>query len=312
MPRAKRPCVGCQKPVAPNYEDTVPRCRKCYDKFRTEKATAPDPERKAKILAELDEEMIYRTKRTLAPARGGIKIMMIPDLQIGPGTPTDHLDWIAKYIADKRPDVIVQIGDWADMPSLSSYDRGKLVFEGRRIRNDFSAVEASLQRLTNPISKIKGYNPRRLVTGGNHEDRITRAINEDARLEGIFSLADLKFKDYGWEYHPFLTPVNIEGVQFAHYFQTGVKGNAVTSAKTLLAKTHTSAIMGHSQVFDIAVHPETEHIGIISGACYIHDEKYLGPQQNSTKRQIVMLHEVRDGLFDPMFVSLSYLEKRYK
>lgn len=309
MPRLKKPCVGCGKQVTPNYADTVPRCRKCYDESVQQ---APTTKREEAAFEEQDELIAAHSKRTLAPARGGIKIMMIPDLQIGPGTPTEHLDWIAKYAVEKRPDVIVQIGDWADMPSLSSYDRGKKAFEGRRIQRDLDAAEASIERFTRPISRTKGYKPRMLVTLGNHEDRITRAVNEDARLEGLVSTESLPFRGYGWEVFPFLVPVTIAGVQFAHYFTSGVRGKAVSSAKALLAKTHTSAVMGHSQVFDVAVHPETDHIGIISGACYIHDEDYLGPQQNSQKRQIVMLHEVKDGKFDPMFVSLSYLEKRMK
>lgn len=314
MPRAQKPCVDCGKQITPNYADSVPRCKPCTTKLQRSRQKA-EPMLAPKLAEELDyqDELIaYRTKRAMPAARGGIKIMMIPDLQVGPGTPTDHLDWIAKYAIEKRPDVIVQIGDWADMPSLSSYDRGKKVFEGRRIKNDLDAVEASLERLTNPIAKAKGYSPKRVVTLGNHEDRITRAINEDARLEGILSLDDLRFREHGWETHPFLTPVKIEGIEFAHYFTSGVMQRPIGTAKRILDARHGSAIAGHSQGFDIAVHPKTGHIAIICGAAYIHDEEYLGPQDNGTRRQIVMLHEVRDGLFDPMFVSLSYLEKRFK
>ena len=55
---------------------------------------------------------------------------MIPDTQVTPDTPTDHLEWIGHYLAEIRPDVIVHIGDHADMESLSSYDRGKKASEG--------------------------------------------------------------------------------------------------------------------------------------------------------------------------------------
>lgn len=43
--------------------------------------------------------------------------LVIPDVQAKDGVPLDHLEWIGRYIADKRPDVIVCIGDFADMPS---------------------------------------------------------------------------------------------------------------------------------------------------------------------------------------------------
>jgi len=44
----------------------------------------------------------------------------------------DHLTWAGQYAVDKKPDVIVHIGDHWDMPSLSHYDKGTKSFEGRR------------------------------------------------------------------------------------------------------------------------------------------------------------------------------------
>ena len=57
-----------------------------------------------------------------------MKICVIPDCQIKEGVPTEHLEWAGQYIADKKPDVIVNIGDFWDMPSLSSYDKGRKDF----------------------------------------------------------------------------------------------------------------------------------------------------------------------------------------
>ena len=50
---------------------------------------------------------------------------VIPDCQVKPGQDYSFLRWVGNYLAEKKPDVIVQIGDFADMPSLSSYDVGK-------------------------------------------------------------------------------------------------------------------------------------------------------------------------------------------
>ena len=50
------------------------------------------------------------------------KHLVIPDTQIKPGVPTNFLAWIGQYIVEKRPDVVVHLGDHWDMPSLSSYD----------------------------------------------------------------------------------------------------------------------------------------------------------------------------------------------
>lgn len=69
--------------------------------------------------------------------------------------------------------------------------------------------------------------------------------------------------------------------------------------------------MGHVQRMDVAYHPQTQQIGLFAGVCYLHDETYLGPQGNSCPRQILMKHEVEDGRYDLMAVSLRFLQKRY-
>jgi hypothetical protein len=58
--------------------------------------------------------------------------LIIPDTQVRPGVPTDHLKWIGQYAVEKRFDVLMHLGDHWDMSSLSSYDRGKGQMEGRR------------------------------------------------------------------------------------------------------------------------------------------------------------------------------------
>ena len=108
----------------------------------------------------------------------GKTICVIGDTQVKPGQNLDHLEHVGRYIADKRPDVIVQIGDWWDMPSLSSYDRGKASFEGRRVKEDIEAGYDGMKRMLEPIKKLqqsqryfkkKVYSPRMVMTLGNHE-----------------------------------------------------------------------------------------------------------------------------------------------
>ena len=60
-----------------------------------------------------------------------MKKLIIPDTQVKPGVPTDHMEWIGKYILDQKPDCVIHLGDHYDMHSLSSYDQGKKAGEGR-------------------------------------------------------------------------------------------------------------------------------------------------------------------------------------
>ena len=252
-----------------------------------------------------------------------MKILYIPDTQIKEGVPLEHLDWIGQYIVDKKPDVIVQGGDFADMPSLSSYDFHKKVFEGRRYTKDIVAVQEAMWRLLTPLyqlqyqqmnSKKKIYRPRKIITLGNHEHRITKAINDDSKLDGVISLNDLGYETFGWEVYPFLKTVQVEGVCFSHYFTSGVAGKPVTSPNVLLNKKHVSCVMGHVQQDGIASQytgDDRRITGIFGGACYLHDEDYLGPQGNVHWRGVWMLHDVHNGEFEPMQISLKYLQERY-
>lgn len=246
--------------------------------------------------------------------KDGLKIATIPDVQAMPDVPLDHLTWYGKYLAEKRPDVIVCIGDFGDFPSLSQFGRGKLEFEGRRYKKDLSAFHRAMELLMEPIGKVKGWRPHLEFTEGNHESHIERAVNEDPRLEGLMSLDDLRLKDYGWRQHKFLQPISIGGVAFCHYFPSGVMGRPITTAAELLRKLHMSAFAGHQQGREIAFGRRADggHMtAIISGSFYQHQYKYLSPFTNMHWRGAYFLHQVKDGRFDEMALSLDYLKRRY-
>jgi hypothetical protein len=237
--------------------------------------------------------------------------IVIPDTQVKAGVCTDHLEWIGNYIGEKKPDFVVHIGDHFDMPSLSSYDKGKLAFEGRRYVKDVKAGRDGMERLLKPFQSIPGYDPRMVFTMGNHEMRVSRFADNCPEMSGHVDLDDLGIKEYGWEVIPFLQPIEIDQIEFCHYFTSGVLGRPVSSAAVMLRERQKSCIMGHVPTFDMAVHKKTQNIAMMVGTCYLHDEDYLGPQGNNVRRQIVVLHEVEDGKFDPMLVSLKFLEKAY-
>jgi len=160
--------------------------------------------------------------------------------------------------------------------------------------------------------KDKQYKPRMVLTLGNHENRINRAINEDSKLEGLMSTDDLPYQD--WEVIPFLDVVVIDGIAYSHYFTSGVMGRPITSAQALLTKKHMSCFAGHQQGRQIAYGKRadgTEMTAIICGSCYEHDEDYLGPQGNLHYRGFYVLHDVKDGSYDEMAVSIKFLKERY-
>lgn len=249
--------------------------------------------------------------------------LVIPDVQFRDGDNTEFLTHIGEYIVEKKPTRLICLGDFADMPSLSSYDVGKKSFEGRRYKKDIDAANAAMEVLLKPINDYNNkarknhkplYTPSMDFTLGNHEDRITRAVEGDPKLDGTISVDDLRYSAYGWNVHAFLSPVVLDGVCYSHYFTTGLAGRPASTAQAQLAKQHMSCIAGHQQGFQMATAYRADGKRITSmivGSCYEHNEDYLGPQGNHHWRGVIMLHEVQDGQFDVMPVSLKYLRKRY-
>lgn len=250
--------------------------------------------------------------------------LVIPDTQVKPGVSTVHLSWIGSYIVDQfagAPLTVVHLGDHWDMSSLSSYDKGKKAMEGRRYKADIAAGNVGFDVLNVPLAQ---YNegredpwwPRRVFLLGNHENRITRAAEDNAQLDGLVTLEDLNVYDWGWEVHDYLEPVEIDGVVYAHYFYNPMTGRPYAGAnlETRLKTVGHSFTMGHQQglKWGIVDTVRGRHIGLVAGSCYLHDEDYLGPQGNAQWRGIIVCHQVERGSYDPMFISLDYLSRRYE
>ncbi len=256
-------------------------------------------------------------------ARVGRKHMVMPDAQIKKGSPVDHLRWLGHYAVLKRPHVIICIGDFFDMPSLCYYDEGKKQAEGQRYEDDIAAGKAAMQEFLKPINDFNErarknheqlYLPELEFMLGNHEWRIKRAVDKDAKYEGKVSLDDLGLKEMGWNVHNFLTPIYIDGVAYCHYFPSGPKELPIGSAAKMLTVLHSSAVAGHKPGRDIAytTHGDGRQMtAIISGSFYLDNQGYItGPQKHW--RGFYMLHDVVDGDFDEMAVSIRYLQRKAK
>lgn len=245
--------------------------------------------------------------------------LLIPDTQVKPGVSIRHLEWISKYINDRRPDVIVQIGDFADMASLSSYDKGRKSFEGRRYKSDIEASKRAMDVLVKDWAG-KRYDPKMVLTLGNHCNRIDRAVEAQAELEGVISVDDLAYSDWGWDVYPFLEVATVDGIAYSHFFPRAASGkvvqtrNGAPNAKAQLVREGRSCTAGHQQGIDIACLPLAGRLqwGLIAGSCYMHKEGYLGPQGNTHWQGVVLKVGVTKGSYSPIIVDLPYLSKRYK
>lgn len=255
----------------------------------------------------------------------GVTHLVIPDSQVRPGVSLEYLRWIGEYIVRKQPEIIIHLGDFCDFESLSSYDKGKKSAEGKRVQADIQASLEGMATLLGPMRKLQEqqkvegvaiYSPRMVLTLGNHEDRLTRHVEANPELHGFLDMSVLEYEKFGWEVVPFLTPININGVNYCHYFPNVMTGRALTgTAQNMLKTIGESFTMGHRQTLDVATRflPSSgaQQWGLIAGAGYKHSEHYKGVQGNHHWRGIIVKHRVKDGSYDPLFISLDWLESEY-
>lgn len=246
-----------------------------------------------------------------------MKHLVIPDIHSSEESSSEHLEAIGNMIVERKPDVVVQIGDFADMQSLCSYNN-RLQFEGTRYARDLEVVKEDMFTMLRPLYQFNSRRirnrkaqwwPRMVLTLGNHEYRIQRLIEEDPRLIGSIGLHDLEYEEFGWEVYPFLQPVNIENVNYVHYAQQLNSSNAITRAHLIASRRFGSFTVGHTQGLDYycsnSYNPRIQCI--VAGSCYLHEPSYLSPQGNEHWRGIVFKNNVYNGTYDPEFISINSL-----
>ena len=252
--------------------------------------------------------------------------LVIPDSHAQPGVSNDRFTWLGKYIVEVQPDVIINIGDMADMKSLAHYDQGTRSAEGRRYKDDIAAVNDALSKLMAPIYeynkkqkklKRKQYTPRLVFCMGNHEERIVRAANEDPKFYGTIGLEDIKLEEHGWEVVPFCEPAIIDDIAYAHYAPSGVMMRpigGVNHARRLLATQYMSSTVGHSHLRDFSEQSNSggrKFNGLVVGCYFEHHEGWAKNANKMYWRGIVLKKNVVEGTYDPEFISIEELKEEY-
>lgn len=256
-----------------------------------------------------------------------IRHLVIPDCQIKPGQDTTHIDWAAQAIVEYKPDVIVCIGDFWDLPSLSTHDApGSKEAEGRRVAADIDAGNQAFEALVLPMqmemdrlkyTRRRQWKPRCEFLFGNHEDRLSRAIFRDPKWEGVISLDSLKTP--GFSRTKFPNILEIDGIKYAHYFPNPYSGRPIGGTiPNRLSHIGCTFVQGHQQGFLYGTKQYPDHVkhGLVCGRFYNNHESYR-PQdvQDVEWNGIIVLNDVRsvrgNGDYDLMPLSMRYLRSKY-
>ena len=248
----------------------------------------------------------------------GRKHLVIGDAHSTPKINNRRFDWLANFIEDHRPDVIIDIGDWGDFDSIGKYAKGTKDAWGLSFKADAECFRDASKRAFSRIEKIKGYEPKLYRIGGNHEEgRIRKFVSENPELEGLVSLDALEYGNYRGRYVPFQKIVVVDGIAYCHYFYDKDSRYPIISAKTVLQRKHCSASWGHSHIRDMAegTRGDGSRITALNVGCFLDPDQsmgYAGPQaRDRWWSGLVMKHDVKDGEYDPEFWSIERIQKAY-
>jgi len=247
--------------------------------------------------------------------------LVIPDQHAHPDHDNVRADWLSRLIVDVRPDVVVNIGDAADLPSLSQIDKGKVPFQGRSYKKDIDSHCDFQDRVWGPVVSRKKKLPRRIFLHGNHEQRIQQAINRTPELSETIGFNDLRLSEWYDEIVPYqgVTPgvIQVDGISYSHFFSAGISGRPVGGEHTgysLLGKLYSSATMGHSHLFDLCIRTRGDGSKIVgcSAGCYQdYTNDWAGELGKLWDRGILVCHNVEAGSYDPQWISIDAIRKEY-
>lgn len=245
----------------------------------------------------------------------------MPDAHANPDYSNERFDWLGRFIKGIKPDVVINLGDGADMASLCSYDRGKGSFHGRVYRRDIDSFLDSQERLWGPIRRTKKKLPKSYYLIGNHEQRINRAVDLSPELEGTLSIDNLNLREWYDEVVPYdgNTPGTrtIDGITYAHFFASGVMGRPIGGehpAYSLLTKLFTSCTCGHVHTTDYCIRTNArgEKIqGLVAGVYQDWRAPYAGVANDMWWPGVILKTNVSNGSYDIGFISLDSLRKEY-
>lgn len=247
--------------------------------------------------------------------------VVIPDQHAHYKHSNERAVWLGKFIRDIKPDVVVNMGDMADMPSLCSYDKGKKSFQGRTYQADINSHLDFQDKFWSTVKKAKKKMPRTVGLIGNHEERIARAIEIQPELDGVIGYGDLKLREWYDDIVPYngSTPgaIILDGITFAHYLIAGISGRPISGehhAYSLLAKTHSSCVVAHSHLFDYCQRTRqdgTKIIGVVAGCFIDYPMDFAGNACGLWDSGLLVLRDVDKGQFDIERISMERLKKAY-
>lgn len=242
-----------------------------------------------------------------------------------PGVSNERFTWLSKFLYDLKPDEFINLGDFSEMESLSSFDTrypGSVV--RRSYEADINVTNDAHERMWNEFRKNKRGLPYRVFLEGNHEHRIGTALSKDPSMAGDnygISMSHLSILSHYNEFHPYHNGAPAiaprDGVLYSHFLSSGAYGRSIDGVShglKMVEKTASSVTVGHTHKFNYYVKPDTWPYPChgLSVGCFLGSEQgWAGQANDEWSKGIVVKRNLEHGNYDLQWVSLSSLEKEY-
>lgn len=243
-------------------------------------------------------------------------ILVIGDAHAHPDYDNKRFALAGKLAKQLKVDLVVDMGDWFDMPSLVAHNRGTVQAEGRRIQDDLHAGHDAADVFRRALGS---HNPTLIQLGGNHEERLDRFAGNNPEIEGHVGI-HLAHKDR-WEFIPFLDYFECNGVYFTHYVANDM-GRSISGknlAERIVLENGVSTVVGHSHFYQATCRPANKptgqhKVGVVAGLFGhpAYNERWCVGGRPHWWHGLIHLAGVRGGEFDPRPYSMSWLERNLK
>ena len=174
------------------------------------------------------------------------RVVVLPDIHT-PNHNVPAVGAVLKFIKDYEPTTLIQLGDLCDWDSVTSFDPNR--------ESDIKSIKEEQEASCRLLRRIEAVLPKdfkKVLIGGNHEDRVTRwkvKYGSEIQMRRRGPVSDwwemYKLKEHGWEWLDYGGVYKMGKLLFTHGFGKGGKN----MADLLLKRFHKNVIAGHSHRF---------------------------------------------------------------
>jgi len=233
------------------------------------------------------------------------KVIILPDMQY-PQQDDRAINIAMQLVEYYRPDIIINLGDVVACDSISRYPKASWYDATVTLKMEMDIVNKGLDK-QDKIFKRSGVK-RKILLEGNHENRITRWLTNNAvQIGDIESLRIenlLRLNDRGYEYVLSRDqPIKMGKANILH----GYFVNKYHAFKTISETGH-NCLYGHTHDYQayICSHlpDDPPRLAMSFGCLCKFDQSYIGKNPTRWVHGIGIMEFVPDGFFTAYFLPI--------